>query len=55
MIHALPGPRIPVVIMTARASETDQAAFLEAGARAVIKKPFAPLELAASLRRLLDD
>lgn len=54
MIHALPGfADLPVVIMTARAREADQSEFLQAGARAVITKPFAPLGLASSVRRLL--
>ena len=54
MIHALPGlVDLPIVIMTARARETDKSRFLEAGACAVITKPFAPLDLAANVRRIL--
>lgn len=54
MIHRLPGlADLPIVIMTARARETDQSLFLQAGACAVITKPFAPLDLAARVRGLL--
>lgn len=52
MIRAVPGcADVPVIFMTARAREVDQAAFLTAGATAVITKPFSPLELAAQVRR----
>ncbi len=53
MIRDVPGcADLPVVFMTARSRSADQAALVDAGARAVITKPFAVLELASEVRRL---
>ncbi|TKD53320.1 response regulator [Sphingomonas baiyangensis] len=44
---------VPVVLMTARAQATDIEAYMAAGARGVIVKPFDPLRLAADLRTIM--
>ncbi|MDM0039041.1 response regulator transcription factor [Variovorax sp. J22G21] len=44
---------VPVIILSARASERDVAGALGAGADDYVAKPFRPLELAARIRRLL--
>jgi DNA-binding response OmpR family regulator len=43
----------PIVLLTARASETDRAAGHEAGATAYLTKPFSPQELSARVGELL--
>jgi DNA-binding response OmpR family regulator len=45
---------IPVVLLTARASETDVQEGLDAGADDYIAKPFSPQELAARVHSILD-
>jgi len=45
--------RIPIILLTARAQETDMAAGLAAGADDYIKKPFSPQELGARVETLL--
>jgi DNA-binding response OmpR family regulator len=45
--------RIPIIMITARASETDRVVGLEAGADDYITKPFSPRELAARVRAVL--
>lgn len=53
LIRELPGcATLPIIFVTARAREVDRAKLVAAGARAVLTKPFAPLELAADVRRL---
>ena len=44
---------IPIILLTARAQETDMAAGLAAGADDYIKKPFSPQELGARVETLL--
>ncbi|MEZ4382071.1 MAG: response regulator [Nannocystaceae bacterium] len=44
---------IPVVFLTAQAEAADVQRYRRLGARGVIRKPFAPLELPAALRRAL--
>ena len=44
---------IPVVLLTARASDADAQAGLEAGADAFVSKPFSPQELAARVHSIL--
>jgi two-component system phosphate regulon response regulator PhoB len=43
----------PIVLLTARASESDRAAGHEAGATAYLTKPFSPQELSAQVGQLL--
>jgi two-component system phosphate regulon response regulator PhoB len=43
----------PIVLLTARASESDRAAGHEAGATAYLTKPFSPQELSAQVGALL--
>jgi two-component system, OmpR family, phosphate regulon response regulator PhoB len=43
----------PIVLLTARASESDRAAGYEAGATAYLTKPFSPQELSAQVGQLL--
>jgi len=45
--------RIPVILLTARAQESDVAAGFEAGADDYIKKPFSPQELGARVQTIL--
>jgi DNA-binding response OmpR family regulator len=44
---------IPVIMLTARASETDQVVGLELGADDYVTKPFSPRELVARVRAIL--
>lgn len=44
---------VPVVLMTARAQASDIEAYMAAGAKGVIVKPFDPLRLAADLRTII--
>jgi DNA-binding response OmpR family regulator len=44
---------MPVVLLTARASEADIQAGIDAGADDYIAKPFSPQELAARVQTLL--
>ena len=46
--------RVPVVVLTARAQETDRDAIARAGADRMLTKPFSPLELAAVVADLLE-
>lgn len=45
---------LPVILLSAKATEDDVAAGLEAGADAYVTKPFEPLELVERVMRLLD-
>jgi DNA-binding response OmpR family regulator len=45
--------RIPVILLTARAQESDVAAGFEAGADDYVKKPFSPQELGARVQAIL--
>lgn len=44
---------MPIIMLTARASETDRVAGLEAGADDYVVKPFSPRELAARVKSVL--
>jgi two-component system phosphate regulon response regulator PhoB len=44
---------VPVIMLTARASETDKIAGLDAGADDYLTKPFSPAELQARIRAVL--
>lgn len=44
---------IPVLLLTARVQDVDEAAGLEAGASAYVRKPFEPAELRARVEELL--
>ncbi len=44
---------VPVIMLTARASELDKVALLEAGADDYVVKPFGPAELVARVRAIL--
>mgnify|MGYP001558011638 CR=1 FL=1 len=46
--------RIPVVMLTALAQDSDAAAGREAGARAYLAKPFSPIALLALVQGLID-
>ena len=46
--------RIPVILLTARAQESDVAAGFEAGADDYVKKPFSPQELGTRVQAILD-
>ena len=46
--------RIPIILLTARAQESDVAAGFEAGADDYVKKPFSPQELGARVQAILD-
>ena len=46
--------RIPVILLTARAQESDVAAGFEAGADDYVKKPFSPQELGMRVQAILD-
>ena len=46
---------IPVIFLTAKTGVEETAALRELGALGVIAKPFAPLELPAALRRIVDE
>ena len=43
----------PIAFITARASVSDKAKFLELGAKGVIAKPFDPMRLASEIRQYL--
>ena len=45
--------QVPIIMLTARASESDRVAGLELGADDYISKPFSPRELAARVRAVL--
>ena len=45
---------LPVILLTARAQESDRERGLQAGADAYIKKPFSPQELRDSVRAVLE-
>jgi DNA-binding response OmpR family regulator len=45
--------RLPIIILTARAAETDRVSGLELGADDYVTKPFSPRELAARVRAVL--
>ena len=47
--------KTPIIMLTARASESDRVVGLDAGADDYITKPFSPRELAARVRALLFD
>lgn len=44
--------QIPVVFMTARIQESEKQQYIEAGAVAVMEKPFEPMELGDTLNRI---
>lgn len=45
---------VPVVLLTAKAQESDRNRFAELGVAAVITKPFDPLKLPAQISQILD-
>jgi len=47
--------RLPVLVLTTRGDESSREAAMAAGATDYMTKPFVPLELAARVRRLLDE
>jgi DNA-binding response OmpR family regulator len=53
-VRANEGATVPVVVVTAWATDEHRTAADEAGATAFVSKPFAPDELAAVVRRLLE-
>ena len=52
-IRAREGDRLPVMMLTARAEESDQIAGFDTGADDYVTKPFSPVVLAARVRSLL--
>lgn len=48
-----PGPRPPVILLTARGHQSDVEAGLAAGADAYLLKPFSPLELLETVKKKL--
>ncbi len=50
---ALPGSRVPTIMLTARADEADRIVGLELGADDYVTKPFSPREVLARVRSLL--
>ena len=46
---------LPVILLTARAQESDVARGYEVGAQAYIKKPFSPQELRERVQAILED
>ncbi len=46
---------VPVIFLTGKSDPADVARLMQLGARAVIGKPFNPLELADRIRRILTD
>ena len=53
-LHELPGGRqVPMLFLTARASEIDRVVGLELGADDYVAKPFSPRELVARVRTVL--
>ena len=56
VLRATPGlPLIPIVFMTAKVQPQEVAAFRSLGALDVIAKPFDPMTLAQTVRRIWDD
>jgi len=47
-------PELPILFMTAQDGKAELQALLALGARGVITKPFAPLELPRQIRRLIE-
>ena len=47
------GPDLPIVFITARAQPGDIAALMALGAKGVIEKPFDPMALGATLRKVM--
>ena len=50
---ALPGARVPTIMLTARSEEADRIVGLELGADDYVTKPFSPREVLARVRSLL--
>jgi DNA-binding response OmpR family regulator len=50
---AVPGKRIPTIMLTARADEADRIVGLELGADDYVSKPFSPREVVARVRSVL--
>ncbi len=50
---ALPGARVPTIMLTARSDEADRIVGLELGADDYVTKPFSPREVLARVRSLL--
>ncbi len=50
---ALPDPRVPTIMLTARSDEADRIVGLELGADDYVTKPFSPREVLARVRSLL--
>ncbi len=46
-------PTVPIVMLTARSSESDQVLGLEMGADDYVTKPFSPITLIARLKRYI--
>ena len=52
-LHRQPGPRIAVILLTARGEESDRVVGLERGADDYVVKPFSPTELVARVGAVL--
>jgi two-component system response regulator ResD len=52
-LHARPGPRIAVILLTARGEESDRLVGLRQGADDYVVKPFSPAELVARVGAVL--
>lgn len=52
-LHEAPGPRIAVILLTARGEETDKLVGLRRGADDYVVKPFSPAELVARVDAVL--
>ena len=52
-VRALPGPRLPVLLLSAHAQETDRNRGLRMGADEFVLKPFRNADLVARVRALL--
>jgi len=53
--HDMRYSKIPIILFTARAQESDEKLGLECGANAYVTKPFEPQELLAKIKELLNE